>query len=202
MEAVLAKLNPGIFCCLNTNLKDNVEVSDITKKGYQTFKQNVSGGMGGIVLYLNHFLNPSLVPDYISQDFENIWVSFEFPDLYEIDQRKEKISSVLGVLREPPTNAKSFYSNLADTTNQSKLKYSKYDSVKLNFLVIFISVISEYTHFLVICQVTSQAVEHIQPLLIGKCDNRLISANQRRYLVFKKGKMFANGEFSFQHFFV
>ena len=118
---MLAKLNPGIFCCLNTNLKDNVEVSDITKKGFQTFKQNVSGGMGGIVLYLNHFLNPSLVPDYISQDFENIWVSFEFPDLYEIDQRKEKISSVLGVLREPPTNAKSFYSNLADTTNRSKL---------------------------------------------------------------------------------
>ena len=117
----MAKLNPGIFCCLNTNLKDNVEVSDITKKGFQTFKQNVSGGMGGIVLYLNHFLNPSLVPDYISQDFENIWVSFEFPDLYEIDQRKEKISSVLGVLREPPTNAKSFYSNLADTTNRSKL---------------------------------------------------------------------------------
>ena len=134
VEAVLAKLNPGIFCCLNTNLKDNVEVSDITKKGYQTFKQNVSGGMGGIVLYLNHFLNPSLVPDYISQDFENIWVSFEFPDLYEIDQRKEKISSVLGVLREPPTNAKSFYSNLAETTNQSKFKnWSKHNLQKFSY---------------------------------------------------------------------
>ena len=62
--------------------------------------------------------------------------------------------------------------------------------------------ITSRTDFLVFCQVTSQNVNALQSEIIGKCDNQLVSANQRRYLICKKGGIFANGKNIFKFFFV
>ena len=56
--------------------------------------------------------------------------------------------------------------------------------------------------FSMFCQVTSQNVNALQSEIIGKCDNQLVSANQRRYLICKKGGIFANGKKTFKFFFV
>ena len=34
VENVIETINPGILCCLNTNLADEVKISDVGRKGY------------------------------------------------------------------------------------------------------------------------------------------------------------------------
>ena len=48
-----------------------------------TFKQDVSD-IGGMVVYVNHFMGPSLEPKYISKDFESIWINLEMPGMLDI----------------------------------------------------------------------------------------------------------------------
>ena len=38
VENVIETINPGILCCLNTNLADEVKISDVGRKGYGKIK--------------------------------------------------------------------------------------------------------------------------------------------------------------------
>ena len=80
-----------------------------------TFKQDVSD-IGGMVVYVNHFMGPSLEPKYISKDFESIWINLEMPDLVRFkDVGLAKPKVILGVVREPGMNSREFYQYLLDT---------------------------------------------------------------------------------------
>ena len=79
-----------------------------------TFKQDVSD-IGGMVVYVNHYMSPSLVPDYISKDFESIWIELEMPDLVRLKDGLAKPKVILGVVREPGINSREFYQYLLDT---------------------------------------------------------------------------------------
>ena len=79
-----------------------------------TFKQDVSD-IGGMVVYVNHYMSPSLVPDYISKDFESIWIELEMPDLVRLKNGLAKPKVILGVVREPGINSREFYQYLLDT---------------------------------------------------------------------------------------
>ena len=73
-----------------------------------------------MVVYLNHYLSPSFLHEYISKDFESIWVNLELPDKVQMKDKLEKPEMKFGVLREPPEDAGIFYNYLAKTIIKGK----------------------------------------------------------------------------------
>ena len=72
----------SVFFAMNTNLNERINWNIFEMKGFNVYRQDLTSGSGGIMVYVRDTLQVSLLDDLEHEVFEAIWFKITHPEKY------------------------------------------------------------------------------------------------------------------------